>query len=80
MSEKCSYKYEPNPIAAPTPAPTNIPPGHNSDPISAPAINAETVAPAATAEAPPTMPPLPPNFKLPEPYANVPAAPELDFL
>jgi hypothetical protein len=26
---------------------------------------------------PPTLPPLPPNFKLPTPYADVPAAPEL---
>ena len=29
---------------------------------------------------PPTLPPLPPNFKLPTPYADVPAAPDLGFL
>ena len=29
---------------------------------------------------PPTLPPLPPNFNLPAPYADVPAAPELRLL
>jgi hypothetical protein len=29
---------------------------------------------------PPTLPPLPPNFKLPDPYADVAAAPDLGFL
>jgi hypothetical protein len=29
---------------------------------------------------PPTLPPLPPNFNLSEPYADVPAAPELRLL